>query len=255
MLPSLYDLVRWKRRIHNRIFVSLLKKQFNSIGKNCTIHPTLSYKNPNKIYLSDDCTIKEGAILDGRSDHDIGIYLGKGVTVRAYTYIDCYGGEGYVYLDDYASIGQQVIIGGNGGVRIGKYGMVSGLTYIVSASRIYDKTSQYPYNFQGEIRKPVILEDNTWIASHCMILSGVTIGKNSVVGAGSVVTEDIPPSCLAFGVPAIVKRELTGNEFQDVKTDQIHQYLSEKELEEISKEYRNIIKRSSTISPITKESK
>jgi maltose O-acetyltransferase len=48
----------------------------------------------------------------------------------------------------------------------------------------------------------VVLEDNVWIGGKVIILKGVTIGKDSVVAAGSVVTHSIPPRCIAAGVPA-----------------------------------------------------
>ena len=57
---------------------------------------------------------------------------------------------------------------------------------------------------------PVILEDNVWLAARVIVLPGVTIGKNTVVGAGSVVTRDLPPDVLAAGVPARVLRPVRG---------------------------------------------
>ncbi|MFN9691997.1 MAG: DapH/DapD/GlmU-related protein [Vampirovibrionales bacterium] len=54
----------------------------------------------------------------------------------------------------------------------------------------------------------IIIEDNVWIASNCIILPGVRIGKGSVIGAGSVVTKDIEAGVLAFGNPAKVHRHL-----------------------------------------------
>ncbi len=55
---------------------------------------------------------------------------------------------------------------------------------------------------------PVILHDNVWLGARVMILPGVTIGANSAIGAGSVVTHSIPPDVLAAGVPARVIRKL-----------------------------------------------
>ena len=46
------------------------------------------------------------------------------------------------------------------------------------------------------------LEDDCWIASHAVILSGVTIGRGSVVAAGSIVTKDVPPYSVVGGNPA-----------------------------------------------------
>ena len=59
---------------------------------------------------------------------------------------------------------------------------------------------------------PVILESNVWLAARVIVLPGVTIGRNSAVGAGSVVTKSIPPNVLAAGVPAKVIRSLDAAE-------------------------------------------
>ncbi len=55
---------------------------------------------------------------------------------------------------------------------------------------------------------PVILQENVWLGARVLILPGVTIGGNSVIGAGSIVTHSIPPNVLAVGVPAEVIRGL-----------------------------------------------
>ena len=55
---------------------------------------------------------------------------------------------------------------------------------------------------------PVIIEDHVWIGSHTTILPGVCIGHHAAIGAGSVVTRDIPANCLAVGSPARVVRSL-----------------------------------------------
>jgi acetyltransferase-like isoleucine patch superfamily enzyme len=56
--------------------------------------------------------------------------------------------------------------------------------------------------------RPVIIEDSVWIGSHAIILPGVRIGLRSVVGAGSVVTKDVPAGCVVAGNPARVVRKL-----------------------------------------------
>lgn len=55
---------------------------------------------------------------------------------------------------------------------------------------------------------PVDIGDYAWIGMNCLILKGVRIGQGAMVGAGSVVTRDVPPFCLAAGVPARVLRRL-----------------------------------------------
>jgi acetyltransferase-like isoleucine patch superfamily enzyme len=56
--------------------------------------------------------------------------------------------------------------------------------------------------------KPIIVEDNVWIGARVILMSGVSVGRDACVGAGSVVTGDVPPRTLAAGVPARVIREL-----------------------------------------------
>jgi len=55
---------------------------------------------------------------------------------------------------------------------------------------------------------PIILEENVWLGARVIVLRGVRIGANSVIGAGSVVSKDIPPRSVAVGVPAKVTRTL-----------------------------------------------
>ncbi|MHB1287002.1 MAG: sugar O-acetyltransferase [Leptospirales bacterium] len=59
--------------------------------------------------------------------------------------------------------------------------------------------------------KPISIEENVWIAAGALIIGGVTVGKNSVVAAGAVVTKDVPPNSFMAGVPARVIRSLEEN--------------------------------------------
>lgn len=61
---------------------------------------------------------------------------------------------------------------------------------------------QYQYNM------PVRIGRNCWIGAGVLIMPGVTIGDNTVIGAGSIVTKDIPAGCLAFGSPCRVQRQI-----------------------------------------------
>jgi acetyltransferase-like isoleucine patch superfamily enzyme len=62
----------------------------------------------------------------------------------------------------------------------------------------------------GVVGKPIVIERNVWIAAGATILGGVTIGENSVVAAGSVVTKDVPANTLVGGNPAKVIRSIGG---------------------------------------------
>ena len=56
--------------------------------------------------------------------------------------------------------------------------------------------------------KPIIIEDDVWMATRTMVLKGVTIGKGAVVAAGAVVTKDVEPYTMVAGVPAKFIRKL-----------------------------------------------
>jgi acetyltransferase-like isoleucine patch superfamily enzyme len=58
------------------------------------------------------------------------------------------------------------------------------------------------------VAKPIVIERNVWIAAGATIIGGVTVGENSVVAAGSVVTRDVPPNTLVGGNPARVIRSI-----------------------------------------------
>jgi acetyltransferase-like isoleucine patch superfamily enzyme len=60
--------------------------------------------------------------------------------------------------------------------------------------------------------RPVRIQDDAWIGAGAFVLRGVTIGTGAIVAAGTVVTKDIAPYCLAAGNPATVVRELTAEE-------------------------------------------
>lgn len=58
------------------------------------------------------------------------------------------------------------------------------------------------------IAKPIVIERNVWIAAGATVIGGVTVGENSVVAAGSVVTKDVPPNSLVGGNPAQIIRSI-----------------------------------------------
>jgi acetyltransferase-like isoleucine patch superfamily enzyme len=185
---------------------------YASIAKH--IHRTLRVdsgtriRHLHKLKVGVGVWLKEGVLLNARSDKEFGIVLGDGVVVRCYSYLDAYGGSGQIVVGARSGIGQSVYIGGNGGVHIGRDVMISGHTFIVAATHGFDPSSDAPYARQAETRAGIYIEDGAWIASNCVVMDGVRVGTLAVVGAGSVVTRSIPPRVLAAGNPARVIREL-----------------------------------------------
>lgn len=59
---------------------------------------------------------------------------------------------------------------------------------------------------EQDLARNIIIEDNVWIGLNCIILKGICIGENSIIGAGSVITKNVPKNCIVAGNPAkIVK--------------------------------------------------
>lgn len=97
-----------------------------------------------------------------------------------------------------------VIYGGE--VHIGNNVMIAPHVMIAAGDHDFIQTEK-PMRFAGELSKgPIRIEDNVWIGSNCTITDGVTIGRDAVVGANSVVTQDVGPYDIVGGVPARVIR-------------------------------------------------
>ena len=96
-----------------------------------------------------------------------------------------------IYIDDYVMIGPNVTI-------------ATGTHPIWPDLRL----QAYQYNM------PVHIKKNVWLGAGCIVLPGVTIGENTVIGAGSVVTKDIPANVVAAGTPCRMLREINDHDKQ-----------------------------------------
>lgn len=124
--------------------------------------------------------------------------LGKGVVISDHVKILC--GE-KIELDDNVVIPNNVILDGRGGIKIGKYTMV-GFQSIILTSTHKNNRIDVPIKGQGMFTKPVIIGEDVWIGTRVIILPGITVGNKAIVGAGSVVTKDVPEYAVVGGVPA-----------------------------------------------------
>ncbi|HXH87379.1 MAG TPA: DapH/DapD/GlmU-related protein [Gaiellaceae bacterium] len=127
-------------------------------------------------------------------------------------------GAGSFYLDQIVWLnGDQVVLGesvgfnfgcyvnGYGGLTIGDRTLIGPLTTIHTANHAFDDPD-VPLLEQGSIKQPVTIGEDCWLAMSVCVLPGVTIGDRSVIGAGSVVTRDIPADSVAVGNPCRVIR-------------------------------------------------
>lgn len=116
-------------------------------------------------------------------------------------------GMGRIAIGDYCLICPGVRISSAHEIVIGDNCMMAGSTFITDADwhGTYDRVRTI-----GETG-PVHIGENVWLGDHSTVCKGVTIGENSIIGAGSVVVRDVPPNVIAAGNPARVVRELDGD--------------------------------------------
>lgn len=109
-----------------------------------------------------------------------------------------------VELGDNSGIGIRAHI--NGKVIIGNDVMMGPDVCIYARNHAFDQID-IPMNLQGFApEKPVVIEDDVWIGARVIILPGVHIGTGAVIGAGAVVTKDVPDYAVVGGNPACILR-------------------------------------------------
>jgi len=148
----------------------------------------------------------EGSIIDQ------GVIITRpwNVSIGDHSFIDKYviiGGDKGVTIGRRVHIAQSCLIQGGGYVKIGDYVGIAARSMIFSATdTIYGGKRigpMMPVEYRNPVfRKPVIIEKDAFIGAGCVVLPGVKIGEGAVVGAGSLVTKDIPPWKVAVGSPA-----------------------------------------------------
>jgi acetyltransferase-like isoleucine patch superfamily enzyme len=104
-------------------------------------------------------------------------------------------------------IGEGCILRGQGGISIGNDVYLAPLVQILAVNHVYQDTTR-PISQQGITTRGIAIDDGAWIGGGAIILDGVHIGRNAVVGAGAVVTKDVPAFTVVAGNPARLVRDL-----------------------------------------------
>ena len=168
------------------------------IGRGARIH------HANRLMVGKNFIVEEYSELNCLASN--GIVIGDKVTIGSYALIrptGKYGGAvgAGLKVGNNSNIGPFAYIGCSGMITIGNNVMISPRVSIYAENHNFSRTD-IPMKEQGVAREEVVIEDDCWIAANSIILAGVTIGKGSIVSAGSVVTKDIPPYSIVGGVPA-----------------------------------------------------
>ncbi|MCC7369131.1 MAG: acyltransferase [Chloroflexi bacterium] len=111
--------------------------------------------------------------------------------------------DAFIRIGARSFVGESVIVRGQGGVDIGAAVLIGPRAQILAINHNHGDP-ETPILDQGITCKGIVIEDGAWIGAGALILDGVRVGRNAVVGAGAVVTKDVPANCVAVGVPARV---------------------------------------------------
>ncbi len=172
-------------------------------GNRIYIGAGVKIRNASTIYIGDDVYI--GAHSQVISDGGLSfIRIGKGTVILRGVMLLTYGGS--ICIGNDCSVNPFSILYGHGGLVIGDGVRIAAHTIIIPQQHRFDDL-ELPIYKQGVSRKGIKIEDDVWIGANCTVLDGVRIGKGSVIGAGSVVTRDVPPYSVAVGVPAKVIKQ------------------------------------------------
>ena len=153
--------------------------------------------NP-KIKIGKNSTIKyssEFKLTDGAK-----LVIGSNCTIKENSYFLLTKPNPYLQMGDYVGIGRNCYIAIKDHLEIGSYTRIGPNVTILDQDHTYEK-SDLIMNQHADIQKVKIGKD-VWIGANAIVLKGITIGNGAILGAGSVVTKDIPPYEIWAGVPA-----------------------------------------------------
>ena len=170
------------------------------VGKNVTVtgarHLTLGRNVKIEDFAEIQCRSTRGVVLGDT------VTIGRNVSIRPSSYYGHSAGEGLI-VGARSCIGALSWIGASGHVAIGVDVLIGPRVTILPENHVFQSLS-LPIKSQGVLRRRVIIEDDCWIGSGATILSGVRIGRGSVVAAGAVVARDVAPRSIVGGIPARV---------------------------------------------------
>jgi acetyltransferase-like isoleucine patch superfamily enzyme len=174
-------------------------------GRNAYISPFAELISPGRISLGNDSVLEKHSRIyaNGKKGR---IEIGEYTTVYPYALLKA--NNGFIKIGDGCSINDYCVFNGYGGITMGNDVHVAAHAIIVSFEHDCSKLGEPDFS-QNLRALGVKIEDHVWIGANCVILDGVVIGHGSVIGAGAVVTKDIPSDSVAVGVPArVIKKRI-----------------------------------------------
>ncbi len=179
---------------------------FRQAGKGVLFGKNLTIRHPQKIRIGNNVIIDDNCLIDAKGETNKGIVMGDNVTIGRNSSLVCKNGNIRIGSNVNITTNVNMICGEDGEIVVGSNIDIGSFTHLSGGTYNHSKTDMLP-SAQGRTSQGIILKDLVWIGAGVIVLDGVTIGERSIIGAGAVVTEDIPPNSVALGVPAKVIRE------------------------------------------------
>lgn len=170
-----------------RLFIRKVKGLF-LVGKGVTVTHGSHIRCGRNVKFEDYAEI-HGLCSEGLTFGD-NVTISRGVMIRPSSYYGGDLGKGLV-MGDHSSIGPYGYVGCSGKITIGSNVMLGPKCSLFAENHVFENTDA-TIKEQGVKQKGITIEDDCWIGSNTIILDGVTIGKGSVIAAGSVVSKDVP---------------------------------------------------------------
>lgn len=185
----------------------LLRSKFyplilGSVGRGVAIGANVAIRHPHKIHLGDNVVIDDNCVLDAKGETNKGIEIHDGVFIGRGTIVTCHNGD--IILEENVNIGFNCVISSLSKIVVKKNHLMAAFCYLVGGDHDSDRTD-IPVLFQGRSSKGITIDENVWLGAGVAVLDGVTIGRDSIIGAGAVVNKDVPEFAIAAGLPAKFK--------------------------------------------------
>ena len=179
------------------------------VGRNVVFGRGLTLRHPHKVRIGRDVVIDDNCVLDAKGEANAGITIGDGAFIGRNTIVYCKDGD--IHIGPTANISSNCELYSSHHLEIGSGTLVAAYCYLMSGGS-YDVDSATPVALQdGFARGPTVIGEGCWIGAKVVVMDGVRIGDRTVVGAGAVVTRDLPAGSVATGIPArVVKTVAAG---------------------------------------------
>ena len=185
------------------------------------MHKLLDYIRPKNFICSASAVLYKSSSIHNLMPHFSSISIGEYTHIRGELMTFAHGGK--ITIGNYCYIGENSYIWSAQNILIGNRVLIShnvnifdNITHPLSASARHEQfksiiTVGHPKNL-NLAEQSIIIGDDVWVGCMSIILKGVTIGRGAVIGAGSVVTKDVPAYAIVAGNPARFIREVPLND-------------------------------------------